>query len=429
MTTERIPAPLFSPKYGPLSGIRVLVAGSIVAGPTVGTLLGDLGAEVLHIERPDTGDTMRLLPPFYEAKGKKIGGEFVCVRRNELSVALDMKSEEGKKIFYALIKQSDIFVESLVWLEERFGIKDEDILKANPKIVIVHVSGYGRPEFGGDPKKCKRGSYDIISQAYSGWCKLASTPEYEVYRLPLYAGDYITALFGAIGALAAYIYAQKTGEGQVVDTAQFEAISRIIEMYHTMYYNLGVLREGEGVYRVFNQQPYGLYKAKDGWVAIGAVGPLTYNRFIKALAEATGINPKDFPYEECSGTPEAIASPKGRELDRILKEYLKGRIREEVEEHFNKYDVPCSRVSTPDDALKDKHWIARGHIVDVLDSTTETLVKQIGIVPKFSKTPGKIWKGVPKLGEDTKEVLKKLVGLSEKKLEELKEKDVINYPE
>lgn len=142
-------------------------------------------------------------------------------------------------------------------------------MKANPEIVIVHVSGYGRPESGGDPKKCKRGCYDIISQAYSGWCKLASTPEHEVYRLPLYAGNYVTALFGAMETLVAYIHAQKTGEGQVVDVAQFEAIARIIEMYYTMYYNLGVLREKEGVYKVFNQQPYGLYKAKDGWVAIG----------------------------------------------------------------------------------------------------------------------------------------------------------------
>jgi len=91
MAVQRIPTPLFPPRYGPLSGIRALVAGNIVAGPTAGTLLGDLGAEVIHIERPGTGDTMRLLPPFYEADGKKIGGEFVCIRRNELSVALDIR--------------------------------------------------------------------------------------------------------------------------------------------------------------------------------------------------------------------------------------------------------------------------------------------------------------------------------------------------
>jgi len=427
MTIERIPAPLFPPRYGPLSGIRVLVAGNIVAGPTVGTLLGDLGVEVICIERPGTGDVMRFILPFYEADGKKIGGEFVCVRRNELSVALDIRSDEGKKILYELFKQSDIFVENLVWLEERYGIRDVDIFRANPKMVIVHVSGYGRPESGGDPEKCKRGSYDIISQAYSGWCKLASTPEYEVYRLPLYVGDYVTALFGVIGALAAYIHAQKTGEGQVVDAAQFEANARIIEMYYTMYYNLGVLRERDGVHSVFNQQPYGFYKAKDGWVAIGTVGPLTYQRFIEALSDATGINPQDFPYEKCSGTPEAINSPKGRELDRIIREYLKNHTREEVEEYFNKYNVPCSRVSTPDDVLKDEHWLKRGDIVEVLDFTTGTLVKQIGIVPKFSKTPGKIWKGVPKLGEDTKEVLKRLVGLNEEKLKQLKEKGAIDY--
>jgi crotonobetainyl-CoA:carnitine CoA-transferase CaiB-like acyl-CoA transferase len=427
MTVERIPPPIFPPRYGPLSGIRALVAGNIVAGPTVGTLLGDLGAEVIHIERPATGDVMRFVPPYYKANDKKIGGEFVCVRRNSLSVALDIRSDEGKKIFYKLAKQSDIFVENLVWLEERYGIRDADIFRTNPAISIVHVSGYGRPEFGGDPEKCERGSYDIISQAYSGWCKLASTPEYEVYRLPLYVGDYVTALFGVIGALAAYIHARKTGEGQVVDAAQFEANARIIEMYHTMYYNLGVLREREGVHRVFNQQPYGFYKAKNGWVAIGAVGPLAYQRFVKTLSEATGINPKDFPYEECSGTPEAIKSSKGMELDGILRKYLENHTREEVEEYLNKHNVPCSRVSTPDDVLKDRHWLERGDIVEVLDSTTRTLVKQIGIVPKFSKTPGKIWKGVPKLGEDTEEVLKSLAGLGDEELKQLREKGIIDY--
>jgi crotonobetainyl-CoA:carnitine CoA-transferase CaiB-like acyl-CoA transferase len=427
MAAERIPAPLFPPRYGPLSGIRLLVAGNIVAGPTTGNLLGDLGAEVIHIEKPGTGDVQRFIPPFYEANGKKIGGEFVCRSRNELSVALDMKSDEGKKIFYELIKQSDIFVENLVWLGERYGIRDADIFGVNPKIAVVHISGYGRPEFGGDQEKCRRGSYDIISQAYSGWCRVASTPEYEVYRLPLYAGDYVTALFGVIGALSAYIHAQKTGEGQVVDAAQFEAIARIIEMYFTMYYNLGILREGEGVHRVFNQQPYGFYQAKDGWIAIGAVGSLTFQRFIKALSDATGANLEGFTYENCSGTPELLNSPKGRELDRKLREYLKNHTKEEVEEYFNKYNVPCTIVSTPDGILKDEHWLKRGDIVEVPDSTTGTLVKQIGIVPKFSKTPGKIWKGVAKLGEDTEEVLKRLVGLSEKKCKELKEKGVIEY--
>jgi crotonobetainyl-CoA:carnitine CoA-transferase CaiB-like acyl-CoA transferase len=427
MAPEKISTPLFPPRYGPLSGIRLLVAGNIVAGPIVGILLGDLGAEVIQIEKPGTGDVQRLIPPFYEANGKKIGGEFVCIHRNELSVALDMKSDEGKGIFYELIKQSNIFVENLVWLEERYGIRDADIFKANPKITIVHISGYGRPEFGGDPEKCKRGSYDIISEAYSGWCKVASTREYEVYRLPLYAGDYVTALLGAMAALAAYIHAQKTGEGQVVDASQFESIARIIEMYPTMYYNLGILREAEGVHRVFNQQPYGFYRTKDGWVAIGAVGVLTFQRFIKALTDATGANLEGFTYENSSGTPEMLNSPKGRELDRILTEYLKDHTREEMVEYFNGYNVPCSIVSTPDSMLKDEHWLKRGDIVEVEDLTTGTLVKQIGIVPKFSKTPGRIWRGVPRLGEDTKEVLKRLVGLSDEKCKQLREKGVIEY--
>ncbi|MDI9646332.1 MAG: CaiB/BaiF CoA-transferase family protein [Archaeoglobales archaeon] len=414
------------PIFGPLQGIRVVTTGSIIAGPAVGTILADLGAEVIHIEKPDGGDTLRVVPPYFEGNGNKIGGEFVCVTRNKLSVALDIKSEKGKEIFYKILRHTDIFVENLVWLEERYGITDKEMLKENPQLVIVHVSGYGRPEFGGEKEKCSRGSYDIISQAYSGWCNLAAPPGMEVHRLPLYIGDYITALFGAIGALSAYIYAKKTGKGQVVDVAQFEAIARVIEMYYMMYYNLGIKREGEGL-RVFNTQPYGLYKTKDGWIAIGAIGPGLYQRFIQALAKATGINPEDFPYEECASSPEALNSEKGKKLDKIFTEYLRNHTKEEVEELFNSFRVPCSKVSTPDDVLKDKHWLDRGDIVDVLDENTGRFVKQIGIVPKFSETPGKIWRGPPKLGSDTVKVLKELLGMSDYEIEELKKNNIINF--
>ena len=416
----------FTPEFGPLRGVRVITTGSIIAGPTAGTILADLGAEVIHVERPKVGDTLRVVPPYFEADGKRIGGEFVCVTRNKLSVALDIKSEEGRKIFYELLKHADIFIENLVWLEERYGITDKDMLEANPRLVIVHVSGFGRAEFGGEDEKCGRGSYDIISQAYSGWCKLAAPPGMEVHRLPLYIGDYVTALFGVIGALSAYVYAKATGRGQVVDVAQFEAIARVIEMYYTMYHNLGINREGEGL-RVFNTQPYGLYRVKDGWIAIGAIGPGLYQRFIQALAKATGINPADYPYEECAASPEAVNSEKGRELDRIFNEYLMSHTKEEVEKLFNAFRVPCSRVSTPEDVVRDRHWIERGDIIEVLDETTGRLVKQVGIVPKFSEPPGRIWRGPPKLGSDTKKVLKGLLNLSDEQIDELKAKGVVDF--
>lgn len=421
---RRKSAPLFAPSFGPLSGIRVLSASSIVAGPFIGILLADYGAELIHIESID-GEAWRYVGPYIEANGKRIGAEYASGVRNRLNIALNLRAEEGKEIFYGLINQSDIFVENLVWLEEKFGISDEQILSVNPKIVIVHVSGYGKSKFGGDPEKCSRASYDLIAQAYSGWNRAIMAPTDDVMRIPFYTGDYITALFGAVGALAAYVRAQKTGEGQVVDVAQFETIARVLEFYYTLYFNLNGYMDWRGYEKTHPRtQPYGLYRAKDGWIALGAVGPNVYRRFLEALSELTGINPDDFPYEEC----QVRDSPKGSKLYKIITECFAERTKEDLEKYFSKWRIPCSRVSTPEDVIKDDHWLQRGDIVETLDMTTGKVIKQMGIVPKFSKTPGIVWRGPTKIGEDTPKVLKELLEVSDEEIMELKKKGVVNFP-
>ncbi|MBS7640048.1 MAG: CoA transferase [Candidatus Bathyarchaeia archaeon] len=421
---KRKSAPLFAPSHGPLSGIRVLSAGSIVAGPFIGILLADCGAELIHIEGTD-GEAWRYVGPFIEGDGRRIGSEYASSVRNRLHIALNLRTEEGKEIFYGLINQSDIFIENMVWLEERFGISDEQILSVNPKIVIVHVSGYGKAKFGGDPEKCSRASYDLIAQAYSGWNKAFMAPSDDVIRIPFYTGDYITALFGAVGALAAYIHAQKTGEGQVVDVAQFEAIARILEFYYTLYFNLDGYMDWRGYEKTHPRtQPYGLYRAKDGWIALGAVGPAVYRRFIEALSGLTGINPDDFPYEEC----QVRDSPKGSQLYKIITECFAKYTKEELENYFAKWRIPCSRVTTPEDIIKDSHWLQRGDIIEVFEMVTGRTIKQMGVVPKFSKTPGRVWRGPTRIGEDTVKILKGLLELSDEEIMELKNKGVINFP-
>lgn len=423
---EKKSAPLFIPRYGPLSGIRVLSATTMLAGPFMGTLMADYGAEVIHIESIE-GEVHRFVFPMIEAGGKKIGAEYAGTVRNRLHIALNLKSSEGIEIFYGLIKQSDIFIENLVWLDEKYGITDEKIFEVNPKIVIVHISGFGKHQIGGgDPERSSRGCYDLIAQAYSGWNKAILAPKDDVMRIPFYTVDYVTALFGLIGALAAYMHAQKTGEGQVVDVAQFEAVARILEFYYTLYYNLDGFMNWRGYERKHTTtQPYGLYRAANGWIAIGAVGPSAYQRFLEALAAAKGINPKDFPYEEC----QSLQSQKGKELDRILSEYVAEHTIEDIENHFAKWRIPCSGVSTPESVIKDKHWLKRWDIIDVIEMTTGKKVKQIGVVPKFSKTPGKVWRGVPRVGEDTVKILKGLLELSDSEIAKLKEKGVITFPE
>ena len=225
-----------------LAGMRVLSAGSIVAMPFAATMLADFGAEVIHIERPGMGDSLRGLAPFAKGKeGGKVSTSWAQDSRNKLSLSLELnlKHPEVKELFFDLIKESDVFMENMVWLE-KLGIYDEDILKVNPKIVIAHVSGYGRPQFGGLPEYCDRASYDMIGQAFSGWMYLNGDPDREPTVAKPWLNDYVSAMMTTFGVLSAYINAQKTGKGQVVDIAQFESQAKFMSDTYATYTMTGL---------------------------------------------------------------------------------------------------------------------------------------------------------------------------------------------
>ena len=215
------------PEYGPFAGMRVVCSGSLVAMPFAATMLADFGAEVIQIERPGVGDTLRGLAPMADVNGTKVSTAWVQNARNKLAMSLELnlKHEEVKEIFYGLIKEADIFMENMVWLD-KLGIYDEELLKVNPKLVIVHVSGMGHKEFGGIPSVCNRASYDMIGQAFSGWMDLQGEADQDPAIAKPYTNDYVSAFACLFAALAGYTYAQKTGKGQVVDVAQFEAMAQ-----------------------------------------------------------------------------------------------------------------------------------------------------------------------------------------------------------
>ncbi|MEM1562422.1 MAG: CoA transferase, partial [Candidatus Bathyarchaeia archaeon] len=137
-----------------------------------------------------------------------------------------------------------------------------------------------------------------------------------------------------------------------------------------------------------------------------------------------GINPDDFPYEEC----QVRDSPKGSQLYKIITECFAKYTKEELENYFAKWRIPCSRVTTPEDIIKDSHWLQRGDIIEVFEMVTGRTIKQMGVVPKFSKTPGRVWRGPTRIGEDTVKILKGLLELSDEEIMELKNKGVINFP-
>ncbi|HHW42727.1 MAG TPA: CoA transferase [Desulfotomaculum sp.] len=420
---ERIPAPALIPAFGPLAGMRVLITGSIVAGPFAASLLAEFGAEVIHVERPKIGDPYREQRPLVERGDRRVSAGWIQEARNKLSLTLEINLSipESKEIFLSLIKNCDVWIENMVWTE-KLGIKDEMLHEVNPKLVITHISGFGRPQFGGVPEECNRPSYDPIGQAEGGYMYINGFPEpMPPGHAASFINDYLTALFCANGVLMAYIDAQRTGRGQVVDVAQIEAMSKVLNDTFAQYFALGRVKERVGN-KVPIFQPANLFKTKDNkYLFIGAYGPVVFGRFIKAL----GLDPDKYTHEAAGGSPEAINSELGLELDRLTIEWVAARTAEEAKQHLLKFKVPCGIVKSVADLAASEHYQKRGNFVEYVDETIGETVKAFGFCPKMSRTPPRVWRGAPALGQDTDVVLNKLLGYSHSQIAAFRKKGVI----
>jgi crotonobetainyl-CoA:carnitine CoA-transferase CaiB-like acyl-CoA transferase len=414
--TQRPPS-LLPKQFGPLQGVRILSTGTIIAQPFAAAMAAEMGAEVIQVERPGVGDAVwrNLEFPMQKGDGTTIAAGWVQDRRNTLHTTLNLASPRGKEMFLALISHCDIWMESSIPGTYRdWGLDDETVLKANPRIVITHVSGYGQD---GHPDYLGRASYDFIGQGFGGMMHLTGFPHPEppVRAVP-WTGDYITALFCLWSSLAGYINAQRTGQGQVIDLAQYEAIHHTLAGTMVAYYEMGLERERSG-----NQaglfQPYDTYQASDGWVNIAALGAV-FNRICVVL----GLDPSDEKWQKAQFEVESM---EGIEFDAILRGWVEERTIKEVVDTLNAAEVGCSAIMTPRDMAEDPHYRARNVHIEWEDLNLGRKVKGIGIVPKFSKTPGEVWRGSVPLGYDNEMVYTSLLGLDDGELARLKEEGII----
>jgi crotonobetainyl-CoA:carnitine CoA-transferase CaiB-like acyl-CoA transferase len=261
----------------------------------------------------------------------------------------------------------------------------------------------------------------MIGQAASGWLNLIGFPEPNPPSLVKpWSSDYYSALTALFAGLSGYIHAQKTGQGQSIDVSQFEANARVLSDTFVSSSEARLVRERSG-----NKppafQPYDVFKAKDRWVALGAFGPAVYERFLKALE----LDPEEFAWKKCGGSIEAVASEKGQELDRITRAWIAGRTAREVEEHMARHRVPCSVVINAKDAFESPHWREREDFIEYEDQTLGRNIRALGVIPKFAKTRGRVWRGAASLGQDTDAILKTLLGYSEEKIARLRERRII----
>ena len=403
--------------FGPLQGVRILSSGTIIAQPFAAAMAAEMGAEVIQIERPGQGDVVwrNLEFPINGQNGESVAAGWVQNRRNSFHTTLDLSTPKGKELFLGLIPKVDIWMESSIpGTYPDWGLDDETVLKDNPKLVITHVSGYG--QFG-HPDYLARASYDFIGQAFGGLMNLTGFPDPEppVKATP-WTGDYITALFCIWSSLAGYIHAQRTGQGQVIDLAQYEAVHNTLAGTMVAYYELGLDRQRNGnAAGIF--QPYDAFQASDGWVNIAALGP-GFNR----LLEVIGLDSGD---ERWRRSGSAVESPEGIEFDAILRGWVLEHSVKEVVETLNAAQIAASAIMTPRDMAEDPHYKMRNVHVEWEDLNLGRKVKGIGVIPKFSQTPGEIWRGSVPLGYDNESVYQHYLGLSLADLEHLKDQGVI----
>ena len=415
---ETRPASLLPEQFGPLQGVRIVSSGTLVAQPFAAVLAAEMGAEVIQIERTGEGDAawrhLGMQLPTTDGQGQ-VATTWIQERRNEWYVTLDFSQPEGKDLFLRLVKSCDIWMESSKpGSYTKWGLTDEAVLQANPKLVIAHVSGYGQ---SGHRDYLGRASYDMIGQAFGGLMYQTGFPDPEPpVRANPWTADYITALFCLWSSLAGYISAQRTGTGQVVDISQFEAIHRLLSGTMVEYFSNGFVRERTGN-KATAFQPYDAFQASDGWVVVGAVGLAVFSRVCRVL----GLDPEEEKWQRASTDINGL---EGIEFDALLRGWIAERTVEEVVEQLNAAQVACCPIMNSQAMAEDPHYEARQVHVEWQDNQVGR-VKGTGVSPAFSATPGKLWRGSVPVGHDNEQIYTHFAGLSREEVARLKEKGVI----
>lgn len=384
--------------------MRVIDTGRVVAGPWAATFLGDFGAEVVHVEGPPFGfpyaDPSRILTPLLPVgrpPKDQTSESWVQYGRNKLSLGLDVTAPEGRKVLLDLLKKGDVWVDASrpgTW--DKLGVPDRVALKANPRLVIVHVSGFGQT---GSPRYRLRPSFDLVAQAMSGYLAVQGSPHPDP---PMQSGtainDLVTGLCGATAALMGLHHARETGKGQVVDVAAYEIFFLMMENMAVDFFARGAVRgrHGRAHPRLY---PYGVYPAKDGWIVVAAPTQISWRK----LRELIDL-PEHPRWETMGGRQEARG-----EIDPRIREYTQAHTVAELEEIGVQNDVAFAPILTMDEIATNPHYAAREMLLRWTDPVVGP-VRGAGITPKFSRTPGKVWRGAPWLGQDNRSVLEGILG-------------------
>ena len=393
---------------GPLEGIRVLDLTRILAGPYATMLLGDLGAEVIKIEQPGTGDESRNFGPFKN----DFSLYFMSVNRGKKSLTLNLKTPRGIELFLELVKGSDILVENFrPGTMKKLGLDYESLKPHRPSLIYAACSGFGQT--GPD---AHRGAYDMIIQGLGGIISITGEPDRPPVRVGTSISDITAAMFTTIGILSALHHRHQTGEGQFVDVAMLDGMVAILENAVVRYLITGDVPQPLGA-RHPAITPFEAFESADGHVIIAIGNDGLWAKFCEH------VNLPDLITDERFRT-NALRTANHAELFPILAELMRQHTTSQWMQGLDAIGVPCGPINTIDKVVNHPQVLAREMIATVEHEVTGS-VGVPGLPIKLSKTPGQVETPAPTLGEHTDEILTDLLGMETAEIERLKRDGVV----
>jgi formyl-CoA transferase len=398
---------------GPLAGVRVVELGMLLAGPFTGRLLGDMGAEIIKVEAPGQPDPLR---DWGKARYQGRSLWWPVQSRNKKCVTLDLRQERGQQLLLALAERSDVLVENFrPGTLERWQLGPEQLWRANPRLVIARVSGYGQTGPYGP-----RAGFASVAEAMGGIRYINGFPGEPPPRIHISLGDSLAGMFAVQGILAALYWrdALGGGRGQVVDVSLMESCFALMESAVPEYDRLGIVRgpSGTGLEGV---APSNIFESSDGtWIVIAANADNVFRRLCEAMEQPDLADDARFATHLARGDNQ-------EELEGIVAAWAKRHTAAEIDRILNDAGVICGPIYTIADIFEDEHYRARDMLVTHEDPDFGEFVGP-GIVPKFSETPGEVrWSASWEEGSHNRDVYGGLLGLSDEELADLKEQGVL----
>jgi crotonobetainyl-CoA:carnitine CoA-transferase CaiB-like acyl-CoA transferase len=395
------------PRTGPLTDLRVIELGQLIAGPFCGQIFADMGADVIKVEPPGQGDPLRE----WGREGFPLWWSVVA--RGKRCITANLREPEGQDIVRRLAGEADFLLENFrPGTLEKWGLGYEALKAINPRLIMIRVSGYGQTG-----PYAERAGYASVGEAMGGLRYVIGEADRVPSRAGISLGDSLAGLYAALGALAALHHRQKTGEGQMIDATIYESVLSVMEGLVPEYQFEGYTRERSGSI-LPNIAPSNIYTGSDGMVIVAANQDTVFARLCTAIGQPDLKDHPDYKTHIARGQNQ-------KALDDLIQAWASTRTIDDIETIMIANGVPVGKVYRAADMLADPHYAARQSLVDVPSERWPGL-KQQNVFPKLSATPSRIrWAGPDKIGSHTEEVLTEILNLTPEQVEKLRASGIV----